>query len=113
VLTGVILVLICALAGALGITVLGTILKAGIAAEVVASIGIGLALLLVFREQPASILTETLGADALSGGSVLAALLAALAVGGWVFIGFDVDVGASERKRTRPAMCHKPSGSRS
>jgi amino acid transporter len=106
VLTGVILVLICALAGALGITVLGTIVKAGIAAEVVASIGIGLALLLVFSEQPASILTETLGAEALSGGSVVAALLAALAVGGWVFIGFDVGVGASEE--TKDAARHVP-----
>ena len=46
--------------------------KAGIAAEVVASVGIGLALLLVFREQDFSILTDTLGAEALSGGSVAA-----------------------------------------
>ena len=34
-----------------------------------ASVGIGLALLLVFREQDLSILTDTLGAEALSGGS--------------------------------------------
>ena len=55
--------------------------------------GIGVALLLAFRVQDLSILGETLGAEALSGGSVGAAMLAALAVGGWVFIGFDACVG--------------------
>ncbi len=96
VLTGMVLVAICAAAGAFGIASLGRAVRAGIAAEVVASIGIGLALLLVFREHGFSLLTETLGAEALSGGSVGAGLLAALAVGGWVFIGFDVVVGAAE-----------------
>src|SRR6266496_2586703 len=59
---GMILVLTCAVVGALGIDVLGRAIKAGIAAEAVASIGIGLALLLVFRTQHVSILTHTLGA---------------------------------------------------
>jgi amino acid transporter len=106
VLTGVVLVLVCSVIGLMGIGVLGRVVKAGIAAEIVASIGIGLALLLVFREQDLSLLTETLGAEALSGGSVFAALLAALAVGGWVFIGFDVGVGASEE--TKNAARHVP-----
>ena len=53
----------------------------------------------MFRTQDASILTHTLGAEALSGGSVGAGMLAALAVGGWVFIGFDACVGASEETR--------------
>lgn len=106
VLTGVVLVLVCSVAGAFGIGVLGRAVKAGIAAEVIASVGIGLALLLAFREQDLSLLTDTLGAEALSGGSVVAALLAALAVGGWVFIGFDVGVGASEE--TQNAARHVP-----
>jgi amino acid transporter len=106
VLTGMVLVVICALAGAMGVGMLGRMIKAGIAAEAVASVAIGLALLLVFREQDFSMLTETLGAEALSGGSVGAGLLAALAVGGWVFIGFDVSVGASEE--TRNAARHVP-----
>jgi amino acid transporter len=76
------------------------------AAEALASVGIGLALLLVFREQNLSTLDDTLGAETLSGGSVLAAMLAALAVGGWVFIGFDVGVGASEE--TKNAAQHVP-----
>jgi amino acid transporter len=106
VLTGMVLVLVCAAAGAAGIGVLSRVVKAGIAAEVVASVGIGLALLFAFREQDLSLLTETLGAEALSGGSVGAGFLAALAVGGWVFIGFDACVGAAEE--TREASRHVP-----
>jgi amino acid transporter len=106
VVTGMVLVLVCAAAGAIGIGVLSRVVKAGIAAEVVASVGIGLALLFVFREQDLSILTETLGAEALSGGSVTAGFLAALAVGGWVFIGFDACVGTAEE--TVGAARHVP-----
>jgi amino acid transporter len=84
-----------------GIGVLSRDVKAGTAAEIAASIGF--ALLFVFREQDVSILTDTLGAEALSGGSVGAGLLAALAVGGWVFIGFDACVSAAEETRTWPA----------
>jgi amino acid transporter len=104
--TGALLVVVCAIAGALGITVLGFVVKVGIGAEVVASLGIGLALLLVFRVQDFALPTHTLGAEALSGGSVGAGMLAALAVGGWVFIGFDACVGASEK--TRDAARHVP-----
>jgi amino acid transporter len=99
VLAGVILVLTCALVGAMGVDLMARLVKAGIAAEALASVGIGLALLLVFREQDFSIFGETLGAEALSGGSTGAALLAALAVGGWVFIGFDACAGASEETK--------------
>ena len=104
--TGIVLVIVCAAAGAVGIGALSRAVQVGIAAEIVASIGIGLALLFVFREQDFSILTETLGAEALSGGSVGAGMLAALAVGGWVFIGFDACVGAAEE--TVGAARHVP-----
>ncbi len=100
------LVLLCSLVGLLGVGVLGRAVKAGIVAEVVASVGIGLALLLVFREQDFSLLTSTLGAEAASGGSTFAGLLAALAVGGWVFIGFDTAAGAAEE--THDAARHVP-----
>ncbi len=106
VVTGMLLVLLCALAGSFGIGVLGRVVKLGIGAEVIASVGVGLALLLVFREQDFSLLGDTLGAEALSGGSVGAGMLAALAVGGWVFIGFDACVGAAEE--TRDAARHVP-----
>jgi amino acid transporter len=105
VLTGMVLVVACAVAGAVGIGVLSRAVKAGIAAEIVASVGIGLALLLAFRTQDLSVLTDTLGAEQLSGGSA-AGFLAALAVGGWVFIGFDASVAASEE--TRDAARHVP-----
>ncbi len=106
VVTGMALVAICAFVGATSVDVLGRVVKAGIAAEIVASVCIGLALLLVFRTQGVSVLTHTLGAEALSGGSVGAGMLAALAVGGWVFIGFDACVSASEE--TRMAARHVP-----
>ena len=96
---GMVLVLVCSLAGSFGIRFLSRAVKAGIAAEALASVGIGLALLLVFREQDISIFGETLGAEALSGGSVLSGFLAALAVGGWVFIGFDACVAGAEETR--------------
>jgi len=100
VVTGIVLVLVCAGVGALGIEVLRRVVRAGIAAEAVASVAIGLLLLLAFREQDVAVLGQTLGAAAASGGSVAAGLLAALAVGGWVFIGFDACVGASEETRS-------------
>lgn len=106
VLAGMVFVVVCAAAGAFGVGLLRWAIRGGIAAEVVASLGVGLALLLAFRMQDVSLLGHTLGAEALSGGSVGASLLAALAVGGWVFIGFDACVGVSEE--TRNAARHVP-----
>jgi amino acid transporter len=100
VVTGIVLVLACAALGAFGIQVLGRAIRAGIAAEALASVAIGLLLLIAFREQDVSVLGETLGAEAANGGSVPAGLLAALAVGGWVFIGFDTCISASEETRS-------------
>jgi amino acid transporter len=102
--TGMVLVVICSLVNAGGVGVLRRAVKIGIAAELVATVGVGLILLVAFREQGLSILGDTLGSEALSGGSSGAALLAALAVGGWVFLGFDAcgltseeTVGAARR----------------
>ena len=106
VVTAMALVATCACVGVLGVDVLRRTIRAGIAAEIVASAGIGLALLLVFRTQDVSLLGHTLGAEALSGGSVGAGMLAALAVAGWVFIGFDACVGAAEE--TKGAARHVP-----
>jgi amino acid transporter len=104
--TAMVLVVLCSLASARGIGALRRVVRTGIAAEAVASVGIGLALLLAFRHQDVSVLFDTLGAESASGGSVTAALLAALAVGGWVFIGFDACVAASEE--TQDAVRHVP-----
>jgi amino acid transporter len=94
--TGVVLVAIAAAVGASGIRMIRRVVRAGVAAEATALVGIGVVLLLAFREQHLSIFTDTLGAEALSGGSVGEAMLAALAVGGWVFVGFDACVASAE-----------------
>lgn len=106
VLTGAVLVLVCSTINAFGVDALKGALRLGVGAEAVASVGIGLALLLVFREQGFGVLTDTFGAEALSGGSTFGALLAALAVGGWAFIGFDATVAAAEE--TKGAAKHVP-----
>jgi amino acid transporter len=106
VVAGTLIVAVCAALGAFGVDLLRRAIALGIAAEIVASVGVGLALLFAFRTQDVSLLGDTLGAQALSGGSTAAALLAALAVGGWVFIGFDACVGVSEE--TRDAARHVP-----
>jgi amino acid transporter len=89
VVTGMLLVLVSAIVNACGLDVLKLVVKAGIGAEVIASVGVGLVLLSFYRHQDFSTLFDTFGAEALSGGSTWAALLAALAVAGWVFLGFD------------------------
>ena len=107
VITGAILVRSARSSTPIGVDALKVALRLGVAAEAVASVGIGLALLLVFREQSPSMLFDTFGAEALSGGSTFAALLAALAVAGWAFIGFDSTVrrrrGDQGRRQARPA----------
>jgi amino acid transporter len=97
VITGAVLVVVCATASALGVTVLSGAVKLGIGAEILATIGIGLTLLLAFREHGFSLLTDWPGS---------AGMLAALAIGGWVFIGFDVSVGHAEE--TQDASRHVP-----
>ena len=58
VIAGAVLVAICSLVNAIGVDALKASLRFGVAAEAIASVGIGLALLLVFREQDFSVLFE-------------------------------------------------------
>jgi amino acid transporter len=88
------LLLVCAAVNLLGLDVLKVVVKFGIAAEAVASVGVGLILLLGHRHQDWSTLGDTVD------GSATTAFVAALAVGGWVFIGFDAcGLSAEETKR--------------
>ena len=103
---GFVLVAACAAIGLLGVGALQRAIRAGIGAELVASVGIGVALLLAFRRQDLGLLTHTLGAPQATGTTTAGGLLAALAVGGWVFIGFDACVGTAEE--TRHAARHVP-----
>ena len=99
VLTAAAVVAVASSVNLLGVHVLKGAVWGGVTTEVLVSVGVGLALLLAFRAQDWSLLFESLGAESSSGGSVAAALLAALAVGGWVFIGFDACVGMAEETR--------------
>ncbi|GAA4893120.1 APC family permease [Streptomyces coeruleoprunus] len=89
----------CMLINAYGIRILSLVVSLGIAAEAIASVLVGFALLLFFREHGFVLFTGTMGAEALSGGSVTLAFLAAVAVAGWAFIGFDACVSASEETK--------------
>ncbi|MFD1537775.1 APC family permease [Nonomuraea guangzhouensis] len=74
-----------------GVRVMRTIVNAGIVAEIIGSVVIGLALLLFFQEQDFSVLFDTAG----TGGS----FLATLAVCGWAFVGFDASASVAEETR--------------
>ena len=91
--------LFCTLVNAYGINFLRWFVSLGIAAEAVASILVGLSLLLVFRQHGFSLLTRTLGAPAALGSTDLKAFLAVVAVGGWAFIGFDACVSTAEETK--------------
>ncbi|MET9319301.1 APC family permease [Streptomyces sp. NPDC003038] len=93
------ILLACMLVNAYGIRILSWFVSLGIAAEAIASVLVGFALLLFFREHGFSMFTETLGAEALSGGSTVMAFLAVLAVAGWGFIGFDACVSTAEETK--------------
>lgn len=79
-----------------GINPLKYFVNAGIVAEAIASIGIGVVLLLFFRNHPFSLLFEGLTPAQGANGSYLSGFLTAMAVGGWAFLGFDACSQVSE-----------------
>ncbi|MDX2552533.1 APC family permease [Streptomyces stelliscabiei] len=99
------LVLALALNGS-GVKIMRVVVIAGLGAEIVGSIVVGLALLLFFRVHDFSVLFETLGAPASSGNSTGGALLATLAVCGWAFVGFDSSASVAEE--TKGASANVP-----
>jgi amino acid transporter len=97
VVTAAVFIVAASLVNAYGIDALRRVITLGIAAEALASVAVGLALLLFFNRNGLAILFDDMGTvDAFFGGSNLAALLAVLAVAGWAFIGLDACVAASE-----------------
>lgn len=80
----------------LGINPLKYFVNAGIIAEAIASIGIGIVLILFFRNHSFDMLFTSMGAEDASGGSYLSGFLTAMAVGGWAFLGFDACSQISE-----------------
>ncbi|MGX1087007.1 APC family permease [Pseudomonas sp. AP3_22 TE3818] len=79
-----------------GINPLKHFVNAGIVAEAIASIGIGVLLLLFFRNHSLSLLFEGLPATGNADGSYFSGFLTAMAVGGWAFLGFDACSQVSE-----------------
>ncbi|MER7766890.1 APC family permease [Kitasatospora sp. NPDC096140] len=92
-------VLFCTLVNAYGIDLLRRFVSLGIAAEAVASVLVGFTLLLVFRQHGLSLLTDFLHAPTGRGIGGTGALLAALAIAGWAFVGFDACVSTAEETK--------------
>jgi amino acid transporter len=85
------------LVNAIGLNPLKYVVNVGIVAECIASVLIGFLLLLFFRNHPISYLWEGLGAAAnFNSGTYFAAFLAAIAISGWAFVGFDSCGSVSE-----------------
>ena len=79
-----------------GINPLKYFVNAGIVAEAIASIGIGVLLLVFFRNHSFSLVFEGLSATQPGDGTYFSGFLTAMAVGGWAFLGFDACSQVSE-----------------
>jgi amino acid transporter len=92
--------LVCAVANLGGIDILKRMLNFGVAAEFAASLIVGFALVLWFRNRPISTLWD-FSTYTQSGFTTVSVSLALLAVAGWAFIGFDAIIsGAEETKNS-------------
>lgn len=94
VISGAALLAIALVVNLLGVNPLKYVINAGIIAEAVASVLIGLILIIFFVNHPIDVLWQSFGAPA--AGSYTTGFLAALAVAGWAFIGFDSCAQVSE-----------------
>jgi amino acid transporter len=97
VLLALLMMLITTTVNVIGLQLLRYTVNIGIACEAIASVGIGIALILFFRQQPVSVLTDTGGVA--DGGSYLPAFVAAVAIAGWVLLGFDACGSVAEETR--------------
>ena len=84
---GVVFLLLCTLLNLAHVNVFKLVITLGVYAEIVGSFGVALLLFFFFRQHSFSELFEHLGTG--TAPSQTAAFLAALAVAGWAFIGFD------------------------
>lgn len=91
---GGVFLLICMLLNLAHVNVFKSIIALGVYAELIGSFGIALLLFFFFREHPFSELFQHLGTG--TAPDKLSAFLAALAIAGWAFIGFDACSTTSE-----------------
>ena len=87
VLWGAVFLLLCTLLNLAHVNVFKLVISLGVYAEMVGSVGVALLLFLFFRQHSFSELFQHLGTG--TAPSQAAAFLAALAIAGWAFIGFD------------------------
>ena len=81
----------------IGLQMLRFTVNIGIACELVASVGVGIALIVGFRRQPVHVLVDTTLVPPHT--SFGPAFIAALAVAGWVLLGFDACGALAEETR--------------
>jgi len=84
---GVVFLLICTILNLAHVNVFKLVITLGVYAEMAGSVGVALLLFLFFRQHSFSELFQHLGTG--TAPSQMAAFLAALAIAGWAFIGFD------------------------
>jgi len=84
---GVVFLLLCTFLNLAHVNVFKLVISLGVYAEIVGSFGVALLLFLFFRQHSFSELFQHLGTG--TAPSQIAAFLAALAISGWAFIGFD------------------------
>jgi amino acid transporter len=84
---GAVFLLICTVLNLAHVNVFKLVITLGVYAEMVGSVGVALLLFLFFRQHAFSELFQHLGTG--TAPSQTAAFLAALAIAGWAFIGFD------------------------
>jgi amino acid transporter len=87
VLWGAVFLLLCTLLNLVHVNVFKVVITLGVYAEIVGSFGVALLLFFFFRQHSFSELFQHLGTG--TAPSQTAAFLAALAIAGWAFIGFD------------------------
>ena len=87
VLWGAVFLLLCTLINLAHVNIFKLVIAMGVYAEVVGSLGVALLLFLFFRQHSFSEFFQHLGTGTAPGET--AAFLAALAIAGWAFIGFD------------------------
>ena len=84
---GAVFLLLCALLNLVHVNVFKLVITLGVYAEIIGSFGVALLLFFFFRQHSFSELFQHLGTG--TAPSQTAAFLAALAIAGWAFIGFD------------------------
>ena len=99
---GAVFLVLCTVLNLVHVNVFKLVITLGVYAEIVGSFGVALLLFLFFRQHSFSELFQHLGTG--TAPSQTAAFLAALAIAGWAFIGFDACSTIAEETRNPKRM---------